>query len=128
MTPMILIVDSWAWLATTDDTKSADIVFSYLENKENKIYTTVLNLYEIYYRVKEKSNEVEANQFIESIRTKAIILNIDETLALLAGRIHLKEKLSAVDAFVYATALKLDGNILTGDPHFKGKERVIFID
>ena len=125
---MILIVDSWAWLAATESEEIADKSLKYINDRKNLLYTTYLNIYEVYYRIKEQSNEEEARKFVESIKNRAIIMNIDEELSLLAGNIHLNEKMSAVDAFVYAAAIKVDGKVLTGDPHFKGKESVIFIE
>ncbi len=62
------------------------------------------------------------------VKNKATVLNITEEIAKLAGDIHLKEKMGVVDAFVYAFAIKNNGKVLTGDPHFKGKENVIFIE
>ena len=38
------------------------------------------------------------------------------------------EALPAIDAFVYATALRNNGYTLTGDSHFKNKKNVIFIE
>ncbi len=125
---MILIVDSWAWLATTEEGKIADKSLEYIDNEKNILFTTVLNVYEVYYRLKENSNEEEARAFIATIKNRATVVTIDEDIAILAGDIHLKEKLSSIDAFVYATAIKLDAKVITGDPHFKGKERTIFID
>ncbi len=123
---MIIIIDSWAWLAVTED-KFADLILKYLNDRSNKIYTTVLNLYELYYIVKQKSSEETARQFIESVKNKSEVLPIDEDLAILSSEVHLKDHLSAIDSFVYAAALKSGGSVLTGDPHFKGKTSVIFI-
>ena len=124
---MILIVDSWAWLALSEEPKIADKALNHIEDENNQIFTTLLNIYEVYYRIKEKTNHEEAVQYIESIKKMARIAQIDLEVTFLAGDVHLKEKLSVVDAFVYATAIKLNGIVLTGDPHFKGKKNVIFI-
>ena len=124
---MILIVDSWAWLSLTEETDIAELSFQYIKDKKNKIYTTHLNIYEIFYRVKEKSNDEEAREFVESVKKSADIIEIDEEISLLAGDLHLTDKLSVVDAFVYATAIKHGAQVLTGDPHFKNKKNVIYL-
>lgn len=124
---MILIVDSWAWLATTEEDEIAEKALRHINNKNNKLLTTMLNIAEIYYRIKERSSEEEAREFIESIKKNATIAEIDEECAFLAGDLHLSEKLPLVDAFVYATALKRGGYVLTGDPHFKNKKNVIYV-
>ncbi|MEK6981769.1 MAG: type II toxin-antitoxin system VapC family toxin [Candidatus Micrarchaeota archaeon] len=125
---MILIVDSWAWLATGEEGRHADESIELISNKKNEILTTMLNIYEVYYRVTQAYGEEKARKFIESIKQRARIVEVDEELTFLAANLHLKEKLSVIDAFVYATALKENGQVLTGDPHFKGKEMVIFIE
>jgi len=124
---MILIVDSWAWLAITEEDELAERVLRHINNKNNKIFTTLLNISEIYYRIKERSSEEGAREFIESIKKNATITEMDEEIAFLAGDLHLNEKLPLVDAFVYATALKCGGYVLTGDPHFKNKKNVVYI-
>ena len=124
---MILIVDSWAWLAITEEDEIAERALRHINNKNNKLITTILNISDIYYRIKEKTGEEEAREFIESIKKNTTIAEIDEESAFLAGDLHLKEKLPLVDAFVYATALKRDGFVLTGDPHFKNKKNIIYI-
>ncbi len=124
---MILIVDSWAWLAIAAEDKISEKVLKHIENQQAELWTTNLNLYEVYYRIKQKSSADEAIQFIELIKTKAKIMNTDE-ITILAAETHLQEKLAAIDAFVYAAAIKLKGKVLTGDPHFKGKERSIFLE
>jgi len=125
---MILIVDSWAWLASGEEGRIADRCLKYLNDKNNGIFTTVLNLYEIYYRVRDGYGEEQAAEFIESVKNRATVMDIDSDLALAASKVHIREKLPAIDSFVYAASLKLNAKILTGDPHFKGKENVIFIE
>ncbi len=124
---MILIVDSWAWLAILEENKQSEEVLGYLLDKQNKIITTTLNLYEVYYRLKEKRSVEEAIAFLATIKQIAKVSEIDEELAISAANSHLNEKLPAIDSFVYATANRYAGHVLTGDPHFKNKRDVIYL-
>ena len=95
--------------------------------KGNELYTSILNLYEIFYSLKREREEDQVIGYIETIKSMCNIALVDERVAFLAADIHTDEKLPAIDSFVYATAILLGGKVLTGDPHFKGKERVVFI-
>ena len=124
---MILVFDSWAWLSVAEGDKACEAVLNHLNGRQNEVFTTALNLYEVQYILRERVGQNAALEFIESIKSKAKIIDIDAETASLAADIHLAEKLSSVDAFVYAAAVKLGGKVLTGDPHFKGKEFAIFL-
>lgn len=78
--------------------------------------------------MKRIREEDEVVGYVETIKRLCSIIHVDEKLTFLAADTHISEKLPAIDAFVYATAIQLGGKVLTGDPHFKGKERVVFID
>lgn len=125
---MILIVDTWVWLKLLEDTTDIhyETCMNYLRN--NQLYTTILNIYEIFYLAMDRLNQEQALEFIQTIQSHATVVTIDESLALGAAKIHRSESLPAIDAFVYATALKYNANVLTGDPHFKGKKRTVFIE
>ena len=60
------------------------------------------------------------------------IINVDADISREADIIHsemrkIKKDFSLVDAYVLATARKMNSKILTGDPHFKGVKETIFI-
>ncbi|MBI3600476.1 MAG: PIN domain-containing protein, partial [Nitrospinae bacterium] len=55
------------------------------------------------------------------------VVSLNESIALLAADISLKYALPMADAIVYATALENNCTVVTGDAHFKGLDRVIFV-
>ena len=63
-----------------------------------------------------------------SIKDNSTVLTLGDDLAIEAAKLHLSEKLASIDAFVYAAANKIHGQVLTGDLHFKGTKNVIFIE
>ena len=126
---MILIVDTWIWLKLleSNDDPFYEKCITYLKNKNNQPYTTVLNIYEIFYLAMDRLDQEQALEFIQTIKNKALVISIEESIAMEAAKIHRSLALPAIDAFVYAAGLKYNADILTGDPHFKGKKRVIFL-
>ena len=125
---MNLIVDSWAWIAVFESSAKAEQASSYLSGRGDNLFANVLTLYEVYYKLYDRKGKLFAAEAIASIERAASVIQIDKELSILAARVHLTEKLSALDAFAYATAIKLDGKVLTGDKDFKGKEKVLFIE
>jgi predicted nucleic acid-binding protein len=67
--------------------------------------------------------------FIESV---TLIVPLDSSLALKAGETDflMKKRLKnwpLADSIVYATAKSRGAQVVSGDPHFRGMEDVIFI-
>ncbi len=127
---MDILVDSWSWLNLLEDQNDPCYrkTIKFLDNSDNSLYTTILNIYEVYYRAIDRIGDEAATEFIVSIKDRAKVVFIDEALAMSAAKIHKTEKLSSIDAFGYAAAMNLGAQLLTGDPDFKGKKNVIFID
>lgn len=70
---------------------------------------------------------------LEFIQEKTEILPLTLEIASEAGRTRQKmreerDRFGLADAIIYETAKFFDHSILTGDPHFKGLPRVIFLD
>ncbi len=61
---------------------------------------------------------------IAFIQIHSQIAEVNKEVALLAGEI---QELHFADALVYATALALNGTVITGDPHFKDLPHVQYI-
>jgi predicted nucleic acid-binding protein len=121
---MNILVDSFAWLELFQGSEKGKKVLQIL--KENKIYTSVLNLYEIRYRVEEIKDAKTADEFVKAVESHAKVLDITREIAMQASRIKLKmEKMGAVDCNILATARVNGLKVLTGDPHFEGIEGVV---
>jgi predicted nucleic acid-binding protein len=83
-------------------------------------------LYEVYKKIKRERTEEDALLAVSFIN-KTSVVQLSESIALLAADLSLKYSLPMADAIVYATALEKNCDVVTSDVHFKGLERVVFI-
>lgn len=123
---MDILLDSWAIIELFRGTKEGARVHELL--KQNPLaYTTVLNLYEVHYRIQMGEGEREAQQVTDFVESRLNVLNIDRALALAASELHAKEKLGTVDAFSLAAARCKNATLVTGDPDFKHTPGVTYL-
>ncbi|RUM24631.1 type II toxin-antitoxin system VapC family toxin [Rhizobium vallis] len=59
---------------------------------------------------------------------RCIVVPLDTVLARRAAEISAALKLATANAIIYAAAERHNADILTCDAHFKGLERVLYID
>ncbi|MBU1197006.1 PIN domain-containing protein [Candidatus Micrarchaeota archaeon] len=69
---------------------------------------------------------------LKKVRSLSTLLPLSEDGAILAGKLHFEFRKSIsdwgmLDSLIYATALLHGQELVTGDPHFKGKPHVIFL-
>ncbi|MBI4362722.1 MAG: PIN domain-containing protein [Euryarchaeota archaeon] len=121
---MKTLVDSFAWLEYFRGTDRGKRVLDHL--RKHEIHVSVLNLYEVAYRVEEEAGEGRAREFLRSLEAHATVHPVGREEALAAARIKRERKqMGAVDCHVLATARLHGLKVLTGDPHFEGLKEVI---
>ncbi len=117
------IVDTHAWMGYFD---SEERFRKWIE--ENILETPASVLAEISMVLARRGHpETLRNQVLETISGKSLVLPLEATHAKAVGSIVIKEKLHYADALVYAYATQ-EKHVLTGDPHFKGKANVQFVE
>ena len=123
---MNILVDSFAWLELFQGSMAGNKVLSVLKENAGQIYTSVLNLYEIRYRIEEIRDAKTADEFVKTIEHHAKVLDVTREIAIEASRIKSRvKKMGAVDCVILASARFHSSTVLTGDPHFDGIEGVI---
>lgn len=90
-----------------------------------ELHTSVVNLYEVSYRVCQIRDEATTEEMITTISAHARIHPVDREVALAAAPLRLVHGYNAIDALYHATAKIQDLTMLTGDLHFKGIEGAI---
>ncbi|MBI2446191.1 PIN domain-containing protein [Candidatus Micrarchaeota archaeon] len=122
---MNLLFDSYAFLELLNPSSKADKV-KQLIGSADQLYTTVLNLYEVKYRVTQRASSSVAEDFFSSIKTTVHVLVIDEDLSSAAADLKLQHpKLGAVDCHALAAARKNDLVLVTGDSDFPKSDKII---
>lgn len=126
---MRYFIDSWAWIEYLDG-KESGLKVKEILNKNQEVYTSVLNLAEVISKaIRNKQNtEIVHNAFNLNSR----IIPISQEIAKEAGILHAEIRkdirdFGLIDAFVLVLAKKLNAKIVTGDEHFKGFKNVVFI-
>jgi len=117
------IVDTYAWVSYFEGKKEFKAAI-----EENELYTPSIVLAEISRILARKKVPKEKSSKILGFITKhSLILNLDETNAIEAGKIADKEGLYLIDGIIYSYVNE-NVRLLTGDRHFRSKPHVDFIE
>ena len=118
------VVDSSGWLEYFTGSVLAKSYAPYLE-KRAEILIPSLVLYEVYRCIKKHESEEEAIKYTAQI-SQAKVVNLDDSLALLAADLSLEYHLAMADSIVYATALSHHAKLITSDADFKELPGVVY--
>ncbi len=121
-----ILVDSFAWLEILKGSDRGKNALDAIK-RSNDVFTSVLNIYEIKYRIEQIRDEETADDYIKTLKSHTKVLNVDEEIATEGARVRLKHKLGAVDSLLLATARVHGLKILTGDMHFEGMDEAVMI-
>lgn len=121
---MNYVLDSFAILAYLGNEEGADRIEEIIDKAEKgeiKLFMNYISLGEVYYIVAREFGVTKANEAVAIVKRLPIeFVEVNESLALTAGRIKAMHSLSYADAFVVATAIDKKGVIVTGDREFEG--------
>jgi len=102
---------------------------NYQKFLESEIFTSIFNLYELYFSLLRDYNKQTAKKFFEQFMGK--VLQIKDEYIFEASKFKLqnrKQKLSYADCLGYIIALLYNMKFLTGDKEFEDKENVEFVN
>ena len=117
------VVDTYAWISYFEGKREFKALI-----EENELYTPSIVLAEISRILARKRVPKEkSSKILGFIKEHSLILNLDETNAVEAGRIAEEEDLYLIDSIVYSYVNE-NMRLLTGDKHFKNKSHVDFIE
>ena len=123
-----MLIDSYAWIEFFLGTEKGEKVKEILEKGVN--YTSIVSIAEITeWSLK---NKLETKHFINIIKKISEVINLNEEVVGLAGKINFDHKKTIkgwgmLDSLIYATALLYNLKILTGDKHFENLNNVEMI-
>lgn len=121
----MIIVDSCGWLEWFSDGDHADTFGEYLSKTDN-LLVPVIVIYEVYKVLKREVGEEKALLAVAYMKRQQIV-NLDDTLALAAADISLKDKLAMADAIILATSRVYECTIVTADSDLKNQPNVTYI-
>jgi predicted nucleic acid-binding protein len=117
-----VVLDTWAWI---EYWKGNEEVREIIVGPEDKI-TSMITIAELerFYG----ANTERMDSMVTKIRARSRLVPVDLAIARTAGSVRRNMKEGGIaDAIIYATALKNRARVVTGDPHFKTMEHVIFV-
>lgn len=122
----MVIVDSCGWLEWFTDGKLADIYKDYLADADNLLVPAVI-LYEVYKVLKREAGEEKALLAVGYMKN-ALVIPLDDTLALASADIALQEKLAMADAIIVAVSRARGCRIITSDADLKDLDNVDYLE
>jgi len=122
---MSITFDTWVWMEYLIGTTIGKTVKMKYVDTDNQIYTPSVCLMEVKATFIHKGKPFD--EYIKFIEERSSIIDVDKEIALEAATLKSSEGLHSLDALVYACAKKVKTNLLSGDPHFKGKKDVEFL-
>ncbi|MBI5036396.1 PIN domain-containing protein [Candidatus Micrarchaeota archaeon] len=124
---MNVLLDSYALLELVSGSQEGNQVRQIITESAT-IYTTVLNLYEVRYRMTQIYSQKDADDTISTLKATANTLPITEDVSFEASSIKLKHpKMGAVDCHTLAAARLHGLKVVTGDRDFPAGNDVIFL-
>lgn len=126
---MVVVFDTFAWVDYFLDTKNAKTIENYLENED--VITPSIVLLELSYKANKENWDFK--KCLSFIKVKSRILGFNETFVLRFGEIYnsVKKQVKGIglaDCIILTTTILNNAKVLTGDPHFKNIENVIFLE
>lgn len=126
-----IIVDSWAILAFLHKEKGhkqIEKIFKSAARCKIKLFVSIINIGEVYYKLIRSVGRQEAIQTVQSLNKIPIqTISATDELVLKAAEIKAEHPIAFGDCFAVSIALEKKGAILTGDPEFKRVERIVKI-
>ncbi len=122
---MKVLLDSSGWIEFFTDGPLADRYAAYLSSK-NQLITPTIVLYEVYKKIKRERGEETALLFAGRLNATQVV-QLTESIALLAADVSLRHGLAMADAIVYATARDQEAEVVTGDADLKDLPGVVYV-
>lgn len=124
-----LVLDSFAWVEYFRDSPLGREVDRQLRRSRCATPTIVLaELADKYTR----EGIPDLARDLDFIEARTTVVSLDRALAEEGGRLKTEMRATdpdvpLADAIVYATARRLRAEVLTGDPHFRGRRGVVYL-
>ncbi|MCX5722766.1 MAG: type II toxin-antitoxin system VapC family toxin [Nitrospirae bacterium] len=122
---MKVLLDSSGWIDFFTGGPLAEQYAPYLTSRYQLI-TPAIVLYEVYKKIKRERGEETAILFAGRLSATQVV-QLTESIALLAADVSLLHGLAMADAIVYATAQDQGAELVTGDADLKDLPGVVYI-
>jgi len=123
----LISIDSYGWIERFTNGKKAPQYNQIIESNQPKdIITSVVVLFEVYKKIKQRKSEEEALLAVAAL-SQTTIIPIDQTISLEAADYSLDHNLHFSDSLVYATARHFKAKLYTSDEDLRPLKEVCYI-
>ena len=120
------VVDSSGWLEYFINDSNAKFFAPIIENTDESLVPTI-SLFEVFKRVLIEKNRNDALEAV-AIMKDGRVIDLDDSLALVAAELSYELKLPVADSIILATARAHNATLWTQDAHFKDMDGVKYIE
>ncbi|GER81357.1 MAG: type II toxin-antitoxin system VapC family toxin [Anaerolineales bacterium] len=120
------VIDSSGWLEYFINGSNADFFAPAIQSVEEVLVPTI-SLFEVFKRVLIEKNRDDALEAVAQMKDGRV-MDLDDSLALVAAELSYELKLPLADSIILATARANNATLWTQDAHFKGVEGVRYIE
>ncbi len=120
------VIDSSGWLEYFINGSNAGFFARIIENTDEVLVPTI-SLFEVFKRVLIEKNRNDALEAV-AIMKDGRVIDLDDSLALVAAELSYELKLPLADSIILATARANNATLWTQDAHFKGMDGVKYIE
>jgi predicted nucleic acid-binding protein len=120
------VIDSSGWLEYFINGSNANF-FARVIEKADEVLVPTISLFEVFKRVlieKDRNDAMEAVAIMKDGR----VIDLDDSLALVAAELSYELKLPLADSIILATARAHNATLWTQDAHFKDMDGVKYIE
>ncbi len=126
MTESKIFFDSSAWLAYF---LACNNTVKTIVEEECIIMTSVVSLFEVKRKLlRDRYDTSKVEKTLSIMKTRSIIVDIDETIAEKGAANSIEFNLPAIDSLIYTSAQKHHALLVTGDNDFRNLENVQIIE
>lgn len=116
------VVDTSGWLEYFAGSPAARHFAAAIENTDELLVPSIV-LYEVFKKITLAFDENKAFAAVAQLKQGRLV-DVDEAVALYAGKVSIEKKLPMADALIYAISLLNHATLYTQDAHFKGLPQV----
>ena len=120
------VIDSSGWMEYFINGNNAGFFAPVIENTADVLVPTI-NLFEVFMRILMEKNRDDALEAI-ALMKECLVIDLDDSLALVAAELSYELKLPMADSIILATARMNAATLWTQDAHFKDIEGVKYIE
>jgi ribonuclease VapC len=127
-----IVLDAYALLVFYQDERGSDTVEGVIRSAEAgklDVFVSEINLGEVHYKTIRRIGLEGAKELLAQFHQLPVeVIPPSSEIILYASEVKAEHAISYADCFAVASAMKVEGKVLTGDPEFRKVEHLVGIE